>query len=238
MKIKYALLISFLLALNLASSRALVIMEKAKVDLDGNNCSESISISDLTDDGGFVLKVNDVSVKGKLSDKVDGFVIVDIDKNDKYKEIAVHTPGPSDDDEYQIYWYDGKSLKNMGKLSRWPKFLGDGTVLVGDWMGFWVKSEKYILNQRKRTLQLLPQEFYFVNVKAKVKDKFPIYKTKNGREVVEEVKPNDNILILLCDLSSKSYRDQNYLIKTQTNLCGWAKLESFQDKVEGLPWAD
>jgi len=84
-------------------------------------------------------------VKGELSmGGADGFIIIDIDTSDKYKEIAVHTPGPSDDDEYIIYWYDGNSIKEVGRVSRWPTFPGNGIVYVDDWMGFWMKRDKCI----------------------------------------------------------------------------------------------
>lgn len=188
------------------------IVKMAKVDLNGDGKVEDISISEITEWGDFVLKVDKVSIKGKLSDEADGFVIVDIDTADKYKEIAVHTPGPSDDDEYLIYWYDGKSIKEMGRLSRWPEFLGNGIILVNDWMGFWAKRDKYVLNKKTRTLRLVPQELYYVGIEAKVKESFPIYKTRQSSEIVANLKPKSKILILVCAPSAQDHSSFQYLI--------------------------
>ncbi len=213
-------------------------LKVAKTDLNGDGKVEEISISGITEIGNFILKIDNVSIKGELGDEVDGFIIVDIDTKDQYKEIAVHTPGPSDDDEYLIYWYDGKSIKEMGKLMRWPKFPGNGIVLVDNWMGFWQKRDKYVLDNKTRTLYLVPQEFYYVGIEATVKESFPIYKTRTGSEVVANLKPGSKIFILVCDTSPDDYDSHWYLIKSETGLVGWAALKSFTGKVEGLPWAD
>lgn len=211
-------------------------VKMVKVDLNGDGKVEEVSIS--IKDMEFLLKVDKASIKGELNGEVHGFAIVDIDTTDQYKEIAVHTPGDSDDDEYLIYWYDGKAIKEMGKLSRWPEIPGNGIVLVNDWMGFWQKRDKYVLDNKTRTLQLVPQELYYVGIEAAVKESFPIYKTRTGSEIVANLKPDSKIFILVCDPSPADYDSHWYLIKSETGLVGWATLGSFAGKVEGLPWAD
>jgi len=206
-------------------------------DLNGDGKKEKISISGVTNLGDFVLQVDRVFIKGKLCDRTNGFTIVDIDTNDKYKEIAVHTHGPSDDDEYLIYWYDGKSIKEMGKLWRWPKFFGNGKVLVKDWMGFWLRTKKYILT-KERTLKLVPQEFYFVGVGGTVTKSLPILEERNGKEVVANLRVGSKVLIVLCDTSPEDYGDYWYLIKSDTNILGWVKQRDVYDYLEGLPMAD
>ncbi len=221
-------------------------LTEAQVDLNGDGKSEKISISEITELGGFVLKVDKISVRGKTSaedEKVDGFIIVDIDTTDRYKEIAVHTPGPSDDDEYLIFWYDGKLIREMGRLSRWPDFPGNGIVLVKDWMGFWSKTDKYLLNKKTRTLQLVPQELYYVGIEARIKETFPIYKSREGSDIVANLKPGSKIFILVCDPSPQgliNFARWWYLIKSETGLVGWTRLgsDTIRGKVEGLPWAD
>jgi hypothetical protein len=163
---------------------------------------------------------------------------VDIDTSDKYKEIAVHNPGPSEDDEYAIYWYDGKSIKAMGVLSRWPKLFGNGIVLVDDWMGFWSKKDKYVLNKKTRGLELIPQEFYYVGAEATVKEIFPIYETRDGSTIVANLAPKSKILILLCDCSPGEYMDKWYLIKSETGILGWTRPKPFHEKLDGLNYAD
>lgn len=234
----FQVLIFFYLFYHTSLCLALDTVKKAKFDLNGDNKAETILISEITGCGDFVLKVDKISIKGQLSYKVDGLIIIDIDKADKYKEIAVYTLGPSDDVEYLIYWYDGKSIKEMGRLARWPKFLGNGIVLVDDWMGFWSKRDKYILNKKTRTLELVPQELYYVGIEATVERSFPIYKTRTGSKIVANLKPNSKILILVCDPSPDDYLSHWYLIKSETGLIGWTQERSLYDNVEGLPIAD
>lgn len=218
------------------------------VDLDKDGTIDNVSLSEVKESGEFVLNVNRISRKGKLIEgKTDGFLIVDIDATDRYKEIAVHTPGPSDDDEYLLFWYDGKSLKDMGRLSRWPKFVGNGIVLVDGWMGFWKKREKYLLDKTTRTFHRVPQELYHVGAEATVRESFPILERRERSQIVARVRPGSKVLILVCDPSPEcktpegeidDYYCDWYLIRSVTGLTGWARLRSFWNKVEGLPWAD
>jgi len=212
----------------------------AQEDLDGDGNIEDILLSNITEPGAFILKVGEFSTKGKFQsalEDVDGFIIVDIDKSDKYKEVAVHTPGLSADDEYLIFWYDGKLIKEMGYLSRWPLFYGNGIVNVDAWMGFWPIREKYVLDKNSRTLQQVPQEFYYVGVEAEVIESFPIYKTRGVSHVVAHLKPKSECLILVCDPSPMPPGDDWYLIKSATGLVGWTQEKAIYDKLF-LPWAD
>jgi len=239
MKRLLLLTLFFLLLIPLKSFSAYKFVKSAEVDLNGDNKTEKILLTDTTELGDFKLKIGEYSVTGKLEEgEPDGFIVVDIDKNDKSKEIAVHTPGPSDDDEYIIYGYSGHSIDTMGNLARWPTFFGNGIIHVKSWMGFWSKTEKYVLHKGTRSLKRVSQEFYSVGIEVIVKDSFPIYKTRKGKQLVAYLKPISNINILVCDPSSEDYSSHWYLIKSSPGLIGWAKLGSFSRKVEGLMWAD
>jgi hypothetical protein len=209
-------------------------------DLNGDGNIEDIMLSTNTEPGVFVLKIGTCSTKGKFEstlEDTDGFIIVDIDEADTYKEVAVHTPGPSDDDEYLIFWYDGKTIKEVGYVSRWPVFYGNGIVNVDAWMGFWSMREKYVLDKKLRILQRVPQEFYYVGVDAEVIETFPIYKTRGASHVVANLRPKSECLILVCDPSPVQYGDDWYLIKSTTGLVGWTQEKTMYDKLI-LPWAD
>ena len=190
----------------------------AQADLNGDGKKEKISLQ-IKEDGPFVLQIAKASVKGRLSYDVEGFQLVDIDKKDKYVEVAVYTPGPSDDDEYLIYWYDGKAIKEMGHLERWPTFTGNGVVYVDDWKGFWKSTDKYVLDQKTRTLKRVPQEFYYVGLETTVGASIPIYETRKSSAVVANLQPKSKALILLYS------QDGYYLIKSVTGLVGWVKDE-------------
>lgn len=225
-------------------------MMSGNVDVDGDGGPESITVTMGEGYGEFTLSIDGMTTVGMFEmGDTDGFAVVDIDSSDPYKEIAVHTPGPSDDDEYLIYFYDGTSIKEMGRLSRWPKFSGNGIVLVDGWMGFWSIRDKYVLDKRTRILRHVPQELYYVGVEAHAKKSFPVYKSRTGSDVIANTMPNSNFLILACDPSPKclnkygevdNYSCDWYLIKTVTGLVGWVRFETLMDyeKVGGLPLAD
>jgi len=214
------------------------LFQQAEIDLNFDGKKESISTKTFDDGSSYLLYINELKIKGKFEDgECDGFAIFDIDTSDKYKEIAVHTPGPSDDDVYVFYYYDGKAIYKMGELSRWPKINGNGIVYVKDWMGFWEKNDKYVLNKQTRKLDKIPQEFYYVGVKATVKKSFPIYKTREFKDVVANLKENSEITILVCDVS-EDFLKYSYLIKSETNLIGWCRGPVLFEHAQGLPLAD
>jgi len=212
---------------------------QAKVDLDGDGTADLVSLEvPENSTGDFLLKINDKSVKGRLSDTPTGFFITDIDSSDRLTEVLVYTPGPSDDDEYLVYQYDGKKIWELGHLSRWPLFLGNGIVYVKDWMGFWEKVEKFVLNKKERRLQRIPQELYYVGVKTTVSQSFPIYQRPKSPVVIANLKVGSSIEVLawLPQFEKDDYSEQWYLIRTEHGLLGYAPLKGI--KVTNLPWAD
>ena len=218
------------------------LVKEIEVDLNNDGKPDKVSIDTVKEKSKFTLTVNHIKATGFLGKseddgnfEPDGFYIVDIDSSDNFKGIAVHSSGPSDDDVYLIYAFDGQSLQKMAKLSRWPTFLGNGIVLVDDWMGFWARKKKYVLNRSTRSLQLTPQEFYYVGVQATVEQSFPLYRQRQNTAIVANLMPQSKIDILLCDCSEMN---NWYLIKSTTGLVGWARLDSFREKVRDLPWAD
>jgi hypothetical protein len=168
----------------------------------------------------------------------DGFAIVDINKGDKYKEIAVHSPGPSDDDEYFIYWYNGSTINEVGQIGRWPRFTGNGIVYVDSWISFWQNTDKYVLTKQRR-LQLVPQPFYYVGVKSTVKKSFPILASRESKSIVANVREGSRIFIVLCDMSSVSQNDYDiwYMIRSESNLVGWVSESNLIPNTD-LPVAD
>jgi len=219
-------------------------------DLDGDGRPESITLAPGGTFGEFILSVDGVKTVGMFDfDAADGFAVVDISTADAYREIAVHAPGPSDDDEYLVYSFDGASLKEMGRLARWPTFSGNGIVLVDNWMGFWLIKDKYVLDTSTRTLRHIPQDLYYVGVEGHAIKSFPVYRTRSGSEVIANTRPDSVFLVLACDTSPtclNAYGDADdyscdwYLIKTVTGLVGWVRCETLMDyeTVDGLTWAD
>ncbi|MDI6851116.1 MAG: hypothetical protein QMD82_04175 [bacterium] len=132
----------------------------------------------------------------------------------------------------------GNTIKPLRKLSRWPHFSGNGIIYIDDWMGLWKKREKYVLNQRTEELERVPQEFYYVGAEAPLTKSFPIYRTRENNKVVAYLREKSNIFIIFCEPKDSNLFKHQYLIKSKSGLLGWASLESFEYKVEGLLWPD
>lgn len=213
------------------------VLQQAEMDLNGDGTSENITFSLNPATEKFVITVAGSRQSGAFEsdDPPQGFTIIDIDKNDKYKEIMVMCPGSSDAHVYYLFAYDGKRLNKIGQLTRSLDFPGDGIVRVQDWAGFWVKHDKYVLDRPRHFLKKVPQEFYYVGVPATVKKTFPIYATRNDKTVVAKVRPQSKVIILLC--ASFQETPQWYILKTETGLVGWVREEIFQEHLEGIPWA-
>lgn len=238
MKILKTFLVVFIL-ISASQTFSYDFLKNIKVDLNSDGKIDTVSLSISQDGMKYTLSINDSKTEGKFEDgECDGFAVFDIDSSDKYKEVAVHTPGPSDDDIYVFYWYDGKSILKMGELSRWPEIKGNGIVYVKDWMGFWQKTEKYILDKESRKLVKVPQEFYYVGIEASVDKTFPIYKTRDFNDVVANLKEKSKILIILCEPPLQDFQKNRYLIKSETNLLGWCDEKTLLEKVSNLPLAD
>ena len=153
----------FLFPLVLIKGQSIEFKYEEKVDLNSDGKIDDIKIKSNNESLDYILTINGKEVKGNLGDDpIDGFIIVDINKRDKYKEIAVHTPGPSDDDIYMLYWYDGSEIIAMNQLSRWPEFKGNGFVYVKGWEGFWAPLDKYVLDSASRKLVRVEQYAYYM----------------------------------------------------------------------------
>ncbi len=114
---------------------------------------------------------------------------------------------------------------------RWLEFLGNGIVLADDWMGFWTITRKYVLTKDRKLVEV-PQEFYFVGVTGKVSKPLILYQTRQGKQVLANLRAGSKAEIILSD--AKGW----YLVKSEKGLLGWAKEESILQSISDLPLAD
>ncbi len=202
--------------------------------------------------GKFKLTIDNISINDSCEYSYDYFEVkvVDIYKNDDYREIAIlYYFGESP--EYMIYRYTGKKIISLGMISSMdePEFKGNGVVKASSWMGFWRLKYEYIFNDKKMKFdEKIKDEvdvvFYegFEN-KFTVKEKFSIYKERDkNSEVVTTFRNGDVISILKAYIKVKcedNYKDPCiwYLIKDSKGNKGWLQLKDFQEKVDGIPWA-
>jgi hypothetical protein len=150
-----------------------------EMDLNGDGILETVRIEVNKEKNRYTLFVNDVKVSGEGEELTGGFVLVDMDKNDSFKEIAVSEYGPSDDPETSFYYYDGGQVKPIGSiygLAREMEFDGKGGFTAparGQILQTWFYPKTYRLGE-SRLLVHVPQELYPMNTKVKVIKPVPL----------------------------------------------------------------
>lgn len=222
----------------------------AAADLDGDGHKENISVTSVPDvnpDRGvrFILRVGKAEARID-GDSLEGLAIVDIDRADKYKEIDVKTGTAGIDPiTHNIYWYDGKTIHEVGRLTGGVDIKGNRIVLH-HWFNCYVGiTDKYVLDKKTRTLVLVPQEMYYIGLQRKVLQSFPVYYSRQSKSVVANVEKNSTITILAYVPNAPDPKDPGkvdvmgewFLIKTQSGLLGWAQLETISQRVEGMAGA-
>lgn len=231
------LFLGFLLSIFYASAQESALFE-ANIDLNGDGKPESVK---LIEDQNYQYSLYINQLEKKVQFGQEGFLIFDIDTTDAYKEIAVFTPGPSDDYEYEIFRYQNNRLHRLGHLEGWITVNGDGTLYTDNGEGFWFKREVYFLNNQTLSLGKFPlkNEFY-VGAQATVTKKFQIYNDLNNLEPFLKVKPQTVLKILTAILFEDDNGDFNYVyqVVTQDGLVGYIQQEPLLQNTEGLIMAD
>lgn len=217
-----------------------------KADLTGSGKNDVIILTEKVErtpvDVFYLLTVNDSSIKIYIdTGGTPKLSIVAIDDTDKHREIVVNATGPDDQDEYWIYWYDGKTIRLIDELW-WVTFSGHGFLYAGDHIGFWFQQDKYVLNKQTMKLDVVEQPYYYVGVEASVITSIPLYTKKGGTTVVANLKPKSKVIVLLydpipLDQQKKKIGSDWYLIKTESGLVGWASEANFREALT-LPYAD
>ncbi|AZT90045.1 hypothetical protein ELD05_04920 [Caldicellulosiruptor changbaiensis] len=214
-----------------------------QVDLNSDAQVDTISVWLDKNQKKYVLSVNSALYQPKENIlQVIGTEIVDIDSSDQYKEILFHYSS-NKGEKYVILDYKGKALKELLTSDSKPIIFGNKEVIVEVNMDFWIKKEKYVLNQTLsgvRTLKLSPQELYNVGVFAYVKKPFVLYSYRDQKSKLTITRKGEKIEIVSCD-TSNWFKDQSkknnklydwYLIKTEKGLQGWAMLKDFMNCIE------
>jgi len=229
--------------------------EEKVADLDGDGVLETITVEFPEYGGDFVLVVDDNEYETYLNPYFEGFRIVDIDPSDDLMEIEVVSAGESDDFESLFFTYVNGHIIESGHTNGIVSIPGDGTVLAIVWMGFWMRTDLYILKDSNHRLENINQDLIAVvhyadsdetGVKCTVLESFTVFVDNDGRETLEIPDPGDSFFIVAYDNSpvpqgqgsySGEERNEWYLIRTESGLSGWVSLSDFWDKVEGLQWA-
>ncbi len=176
-------------------------------DLNGDGKKDTIKYQ-IVDNTVFILKVNDLEIKS-YGDNIDEKpYIVDIDRQDSVKEIAVQEFGPSSDERTYFYCYTGSELRFMGKLDGLStenrRIKGDGKVISMErpmMLHTWFVEKEYKLDGG-HLLEGIEKELYPVAYEAgqlKLKTGLKLYDKPKSKNIAAELKPGDTIKLLGCD---------------------------------------
>lgn len=233
-----------------------------KVDLNDDNKIDNVSINFELENGFYsvlyTLNVNDLIYKDTIDNASEFHAeIVDLDKSDNYKEIALFSWAESS--QYcQIIRYDGESLKELGEM--WSTneyvFSGNGNVIASEWMGFWAADVNYIFGEGNQKMKKVYKDEYdldddwFKSLEITTLEKIELLMSKDvNSNLSASVTQGTKIHILKADIRNSLAFDENndaeyfaddynwYYIKTDKGDSGWIMLKDFRDKVEGIPWA-
>ena len=215
-----------------------LIFEK-NIDMNSDDKIDSIHLEHINGTfNEFKLKIGEAEIIGKIGEgETEGFKVIDIDKNDKFKEIAVHGVSPGYGQYYAVYWYNGEQIIKIENLFGNIRFLGNGIVYINSWNGFWAQRDKYLLNPKTRELDHIPQYAYYVGVKITVKESFTIYSDKDLVNKVALLSKGSEIELILCDNRNKNYQDSIYLIRSKSGLIGWARFKEIYANSSGFKMA-
>jgi hypothetical protein len=194
-----------------------------KADLDGDGKPETITLQAPADMGPFTLKVGSATFTSPDKELQEcRLEVVDLlREGDKWKEIAVSTGATDSEHRVFLFGFDGKAIRPLGEVHALGEMKGNGIVLAEIWMGFWNRTEKYVLDRATWTVRRVPQPFYYVGKQTQVKKPFALTHSRQDASVVANLAPGTSIEVLAADLPERPGGKVLYLVKSGTGLLGW-----------------
>lgn len=203
-------------------------------------------------DGKFNMIIDGINIYDSCYAAFDAFElkIVDVDKSDNYRELAIVTADASEF-EYSIFRFSGNKIIKLGYIitTDEPIFNGDGRISGTEWMGFWMCDFEFVLNKNKKEFEpVFKDEYpmkYYENYKGEIKvnEDFETYEKRDKKsDVSVKFKAGDKLEILKAYIKTDCDEGYKvlcywYLLKDKNGKTGWLQLIDFQEKVEGIPWA-
>lgn len=217
---------------------------QCSIDLNGDGIKDIIKLDCQIGDDNFELSINDKTVSGS-GDNLDGIMyITDIDKKDKYKEIAITESGPSNDNMTSFYYYDGSRVVFMGKVQGGEysiKINGTGifsTRTRGLILQTWFYTDEYKLSPIHKLLHI-PEKYRKMNTIVTVKKQLELQKSPADSTPALTLHIGEKVI--LTDTDNIEW----CAVETANGQKGWfntadlSKSNSFpQDYFEGLCMAD
>ncbi len=211
-----------------------------KTDLNSDNIQDEVSLIQ-NDDLSLTLTVNNISKNFEFEfdyDEVSGFKIIDLNKNDVFREIEINASGPGGENFIKLFWFNGKGIHFINTFKASLIVNGNGIVYADNWEGFWTRRRKFTLNKSTHTLTETPQFAYYVGIKnITVKNYVSIYADEELTKKTATLSKNSKIQILLCKKDASNYLKDLYLIKSKSGLIGWIKYSELEKNCSGFNFA-
>jgi hypothetical protein len=234
-----------------------LLVNYAKADLDGDGKEEEIEVRHQLEKTTDFPKdiIHELCIDGdRFSEKQYGgaylFNIIDIDKSDNQREVAVIESYGTDP---TLFAYADGKIKKLGKIPgrliyndvnriwRAPKIAwellisGDGTIITQLEHNLWTRTDKYTFDSKSHELRWIPKTRYEANTEIKILESFPLYKTPE--KLVEIGKTLDGSIakVIACKPygSPEIHNDpfDMLLIRTSDEIKGWIDSRSTYHKI-------
>ncbi|WP_040952168.1 hypothetical protein [Gorillibacterium massiliense] len=220
------------------------------VDLNGDSLADVITFCGQKGDYELKLQVNGKEYAGLANNLTGSIAIVDLDKSDRYREIAIPEEGPSSDPKTMYFSIDeGGNVISLGKIQGSGSSVtlnGDGTLVTsrqrGQILQTWFHEQDYRLTA-DRKLEAIPRALYDMNTEVTVLKSFALLKDKGSAETGWTLQPGDKVLIKSSDdiawclvVSKDGSRQGWFEVEDFVGLKG-SDLQAF-DVFEGLSYAN
>lgn len=223
-----------------------------KEDIDGDGVVEEITLSVSENDSNrYTLSIKryatySITSYGSNIDRV--IKIVDIDKNDNIKEIAIPESGPSSDEKVAFYTMDRHDIKFIGKIDGSFDYMAIGNKEVigstrGNILHTWFHKDTFKLLLNHTLILDKPENglYSMGDWEVTVQKSIPIYKSPNGDQLVN-LKVGEKVKLVATD------DKENILLETEDGKQGWIMIEGYDgikgtnyrgsEVFEGLSYAD
>jgi hypothetical protein len=212
--------------------------EKLTVDIDGDKKPEIITMS--TSGSGafqdFTIRINEATYTDKFF-TVDGnfpeLHIIGIDYKRTSRQLLVKTFEPSWCN-FHLLSYSNNKLYTLLKFQSdgdciGPQPLGNGTLSVRTWQGFWWKVDTYRLDPTGTQLILILNDIYNVDISVASKKDFTLEKGNCEKTQVKEG--------AFVRIGKFDFQKQRYLLRTSDGVCGWLKQSELDTNLSEIPYA-
>jgi len=201
-----------------------------RIDLDGDNKPDVIDFKIFGKERElFELRVNNTSLKKFIDSKDITLRIIDLNPDDKIKEIMIQTNSPLDHrNSYKFYFikYLNHKLSYIGLYRECDgaNFTENHLQIVTD-MGWWVKKERYFLNQ-SHILNKVKDEYLSVDVNLRLVKQLPVLKKRKMHAPIFYIPAGNKISVLFYTIVNEK---EWYVIQYHDTMIGYTTAQILEE---------